>query len=54
MHRRQITLRRHESRRRTLRIASIVHPGAQMRRMVFTAPELHDFVSAGSTPPRKA
>ncbi len=47
MSRHQITRLRHETRRRTLRVAAIEHLGAHMRRMVFTAPELHDFVSAG-------
>ncbi|WP_420381633.1 siderophore-interacting protein [Novosphingobium sp.] len=44
--RHQTTRMRHETRRRTLTIATIEPLGSHMRRIVFTAPELHDFVSA--------
>lgn len=44
--RHQVTRVRHETRRRTLTIATIEALGSHMRRIVFTAPELHDFVSA--------
>jgi NADPH-dependent ferric siderophore reductase len=48
MSRHQITRLRHDTRRRTLTVAAIDHLGRHMRRMVFTAPELHDFVSAAA------
>jgi NADPH-dependent ferric siderophore reductase len=44
--RHQVTRVRHETRRRTLTIATIETFGTHMRRIGFTAPELHDFVSA--------
>ena len=44
--RHQVTRVRHETRRRTLTIATIEPLGAHMRRIGFTAPELHDFVSS--------
>jgi NADPH-dependent ferric siderophore reductase len=44
--RHQVTRVRHETRRRTLTIATIEALGTHMRRIGFTAPELHDFVSA--------
>ncbi|WP_353229071.1 siderophore-interacting protein [Novosphingobium sp.] len=48
MSRHQITRLRHDTRRRTLTIVSIETLGSHMRRMVFTAPELKDFVSASA------
>ena len=44
--RHQVSRVRHETRRRTLTIASIEALGSHMRRIGFTSPELHDFVSA--------
>jgi NADPH-dependent ferric siderophore reductase len=44
--RHQVTRVRHETRRRTLTIATIEALGTDMRRIGFTTPELHDFVSA--------
>ncbi len=46
MPRHETTRLRHDTRRRTLTVASIEPLGASMRRLVFTAPELADFVSA--------
>ncbi len=48
MSRHQITRMRHDTRRRTLTLAAIEALGEHMRRLVFTAPELHDFVSAAA------
>ena len=48
MSRHQIIRQRHDTRRRTLTVASIEALGDHMRRMVFTSPELHDFVSASA------
>jgi len=48
MSRHQIIRQRHETRRRTLTLSSIEPLGDHMRRLVFTSPELHDFVSAGA------
>jgi NADPH-dependent ferric siderophore reductase len=48
MSRHQITRLRHDTRRRTLTLATIEPLGDHMRRMVFTSPELKDFVSASA------
>ncbi len=48
MSRHQITRLRHDTRRRTLTVTAIEQLGDHMRRMVFTAPELNDFVSASA------
>lgn len=48
MSRHQIIRQRHDTRRRTLTVASIEALGAHMRRLVFTSPELHDFVSGAA------
>ena len=48
MSRHQIIRQRHDTRRRTLTVASIEALGAHMRRLVFTSPELHDFVSGSA------
>jgi NADPH-dependent ferric siderophore reductase len=48
MTRHQITRLRHDTRRRTLTVAGIETLGAHMRRIRFTSPELHDFVSASA------
>lgn len=44
--RHQIARLRHDTRRRTLTVATIEALGTHMRRIGFTSPELHDFVSA--------
>ncbi|WP_231730244.1 siderophore-interacting protein [Novosphingobium sp. Fuku2-ISO-50] len=44
--RHQIARLRHDTRRRTLTVATIEALGTRMRRIGFTSPELHDFVSA--------
>lgn len=46
--RHQITRLRHDTRRRTLTVATIEPLGTRMRRIGFTSPELHDFVSASA------
>lgn len=48
MARHQITRVRHESRRRTLTVASVQRLTPHMQRIGFTSPELHDFVSASA------
>jgi len=48
MSRHQITRLRHDTRRRTLTLAAVEALGDHMRRLVFTSPELHDFVSAAA------
>jgi len=48
MSRHQITRLRHDTRRRTLTVTVIEALGAHMRRIAFTSPELHDFVSASA------
>ena len=48
MARHQIIRQRHDTRRRTLTVASIEACGSHMRRLVFTSPELHDFVSGSA------
>jgi NADPH-dependent ferric siderophore reductase len=48
MSRHQITRLRHDTRRRTLTVASIELLGPHMRRIDFTSPELGDFVSASA------
>jgi NADPH-dependent ferric siderophore reductase len=48
MSRHQTIRQRHDTRRRTLTVASIETLGGHMRRLVFTSPELHDFVSAAA------
>jgi NADPH-dependent ferric siderophore reductase len=48
MSRHQITRLRHDTRRRTLTLSTIEALGDHMRRLVFTSPELHDFVSASA------
>jgi NADPH-dependent ferric siderophore reductase len=46
--RHQIVRQRHDTRRRMLTVATIDTLGPQMRRIGFTSPELHDFVSASA------
>ncbi len=48
MSRHQITRLRHDTRRRTLTVSTIEPLGDHMRRLVFTSPELQDFVSAAA------
>jgi NADPH-dependent ferric siderophore reductase len=48
MSRHQIIRQRHDTRRRTLTVATIETMGGPMRRLVFTSPELHDFVSGSA------
>lgn len=47
LNRHQIARMRHNTRRRRLTVASVELITPRMKRIVFTSPELHDFVSAG-------
>jgi len=45
--RHQISRVRHDVRRRSLSVASVERLTPRMQRIVFTSPEMHDFISAG-------